>query len=68
MGINLNYLEKLDEVVHLPSSFRAMLKKEYSYMWNCYFFTNDLGVISFLTLISPNLVLNYHELVIAPDK
>lgn len=65
----LNYLEGLDrEIVKIPGSMTIMLKKDYGYIWNCYFYTNDASIISFLTLISPGLVSNIHELVVVADK
>ena len=64
----LNYLESLDDLVKLPHSMYLMMRKESGYIWNCYFYTNDTGIISFLSLISPNLVSNIHELVAEADK
>lgn len=65
----LNYLTELDEsVAKLPTSCYMMLAKNYGYIWNCYFYTNDPSVTSFLSLIVPGMVLNIHELVIEADK
>lgn len=65
----LDYLENLgNELVHIPHSTYVMLRKEHGWIWNCYFFTNDIDILSFLSLISPGLVSNYHSLVIDPDK
>lgn len=64
----LNYLSNLGDAVQIPTSTVMMLRKESGYIWNCYFFTNDINITSFITLISPGLVSNYHELVTRPDK
>lgn len=62
----LQYLDSLQiEVVGVPSSCRNMLSKSTSYIWNCYFYTNDPSVTTFLTLIQPGIVSNIHELVVA---
>lgn len=62
----LKYLEDLQiETVGIPRSCRAMFTKSSSYVWNCYFYTNDPSVTIFLNLIQPGLVSNCHELVIA---
>ena len=62
----LQYLQNLDlAVIGIPTSCRNMLTKSTSYLWNCYFFTNDPSVITFLNLISPGIVSNIHELVVA---
>lgn len=39
------------------------LKRSSSYIWGLYFYANDIGIITFLNLIHPNIVLNYHEIV-----
>lgn len=62
----LNYLDSLQvEVAGVPKSCRNMFEKTSSYVWNCYFFTNDPSVTIFLDLIQPGIVSNIHELVIA---
>lgn len=62
----LNYLETLQvEVVGIPASCRAMFEKTTSYVWNCYFYTNDPSVTTFLNLIQPGIVSNCHELVVS---
>lgn len=61
----LQYLNNLDpELVNIPKSCRDMFSKSSSYVWNCYFFTNDPSVIMFLNLIQPGIVSNCHELVV----
>ena len=62
----LSYLDSLQiEIVGVPESCRNMFTKSTSYVWNCYFYTNDPSVTTFLTLIQPGLVSNIHELVVA---
>lgn len=62
----LQYLQNLNlENVGIPASCRDMFSKSSSYVWNCYFFTNDPSVTTFLNLIQPGIVSNIHELVVA---
>ena len=62
----LNYLDNLQiEIAGIPDSCRKMFSKSTSYVWNCYFYTNDPSVTTFLNLIQPGLVSNCHELVVA---
>jgi hypothetical protein len=62
----LQYLENLTiENAGIPESCRGMFTKSSSYVWNCYFYTNDPGVTTFLNLMSPGIVSNCHELVVA---
>ena len=61
----LSYLDSLQiEVAGVPNSCRNMFTKTTSYVWNCYFFTNDPSVTTFLNLIQPGIVSNIHELVV----
>lgn len=65
----LNYLVGLGpEQIHIPQSCFNQLQKSSSFIWNTYFYTNDEHVISFLGIISPGMVSNYHELVVLPNK
>jgi hypothetical protein len=62
----LQYLQNLNiETVGIPASCQKMFTKSSSYVWNCYFYTNDPSVITFLNLIQPGLVSNCHELVVS---
>ena len=62
----LQYLDGLQiEIAGIPKSCRSMFTKSSSYVWNCYFYTNDPSVTTFLNLIQPGLVSNCHELVVA---
>jgi hypothetical protein len=65
----LAYLENQGlEQVQLSSSARVMLSKSTGYVWNLYFYSNDISMITFLNLISPGIVSNYHELVVLSNK
>lgn len=62
----LQYLNGLQlEQAGITDSCREMFKKPNSYLWNCYFYTNDPSITTFLNLISPGIVSNIHELVVA---
>jgi hypothetical protein len=62
----LQYLDNLQiEVAGVPKSCREMFTKTSAYIWNCYFYTNDPSVTTFLNLIQPGLVSNIHKLVVA---
>ena len=45
-----------------------MLTKSTGFIWNLYFYTNDLSVATFVNLISPGIISNSHELIILPNK
>lgn len=45
-----------------------MLSRPTGFIWNLYFYTNDLNILTFLNLICPGIVSNFHELVVATDK
>jgi hypothetical protein len=62
----LQYLQNLNiENIGIPASCQKMFSKSSSYVWNCYFYTNDPSVITFLNLIQPGIVSNCHELVVS---
>lgn len=62
------YLQGLGhENVHVPKGLEDQLLKG-SFIWSGYFYVNDPGILSFLQLISPGMVTNFHELVIRPHK
>lgn len=63
----LQYLDSLQiEVAGIPKGCRGMFtKKQSSYIWNCYFYTNDPSVTTFLNLIQPGIVSNIHKLVVS---
>jgi hypothetical protein len=59
----LNYLDNLGDLVKLSKGSREMLTKNYTSMWGVFFYTNDPSLVTFLSLINPNLVSNIHELI-----
>lgn len=62
----LQYLQGLQiENVGIPKSCQKSFSKSTGYVWNCYFYTNDPSVTTFLNLIQPGIVSNIHELVVA---
>jgi hypothetical protein len=64
-----NYLGGLpEEQVRVPKSAWGMLRNTNHFMWNMYFYSNDTDVCTFLNLISPGIVSNFHELVVLPNK
>jgi hypothetical protein len=65
----LQYLENQgSDQVQLSKTAREMLSKSTSFVWNLYFYSNDINVTTFLNLISPGIVSNYHELVVLDNK
>jgi hypothetical protein len=66
----LNYLINLgEEQAHVTSTVFDMLHKPgNSYIWNAYFYVNDPNVTSFISLMSPGMIGNIHELIVVADK
>ena len=65
----IQYLNNIDpNIVKIPEGCKSMFSKSYSLIWGCYFYTNDLSVNTFLTLIAPGIISKSHELVIISDK
>jgi hypothetical protein len=66
----LSYLNNMDadQLQITASAKRVLGTASHSFVWGCYFYTNDLGIVTFLRLIAPNLISNIHELVLAPAK
>jgi hypothetical protein len=65
----LNYLLNLGEnQIGVSRSSFQMLNNNSDYVWNLYFYSNDLGINSFIELISPGIISNCHELVVLPHK
>jgi hypothetical protein len=62
----LTYISNVgDEQIKLSKTGWDMLSKNTGFIWNLYFYTNDLNVVTFINLISPGIVSNSHELVVA---
>lgn len=65
----MQYLNNIDPtILKLPESCKSFFYAGHSLIWGCYFYTNDLSVNTFLTLIAPGIVSKSHELVIINDK
>jgi hypothetical protein len=61
----LNYFNNLGpDQIHLPRAAQNMLKNTNSFIWNVYFYSNDLRINDFINLIQPGIISNYHELVV----
>lgn len=52
---------------YMPRGFEEQLLKG-QYLWSGYFYVNDIGLLSFLELIRPGMITNFHELVVQPHK
>jgi hypothetical protein len=61
----LNYLDNLDGDAKVSKGTRDMLQAPFKYLWGCFIYVNDPGVLTFLNIICPNIVLNIHELAVA---
>lgn len=61
----LQYLTglELDQVL-IPKSMIDTLEGKSAYTWNLYFYSNDLSLNTFISLINPDLILNHHELIV----
>jgi hypothetical protein len=65
----LNYLANLGpEMANVPDHTAKMFSENSPWIWNCYCHVNDNGVLDFLRLIEPGLILNCNELVVIPTK
>jgi hypothetical protein len=63
------YLENLGvDLVRIPRGTYDMLSKPTSYMWSCYFYSNDDRLNVFVDLMIPGIISNCHELVLKPHK
>jgi len=65
----VEYLDNMGrDLVRIPRGTYDMLSKPTSYMWNCYFYSNDERINVFVDLMIPGIISNCHELVIKPHK
>lgn len=59
----LNYLTALDDAVKVPDRCRGQLDKtNFGYVWDCYFYTNDSSITTFVRLIHPDLIRSITEM------
>lgn len=61
----LAFLDNLDGEIKISNGVREMLDSEFQYLWGCFIYVNDPGVLTFVNIICPNLILNIHELAVA---
>jgi hypothetical protein len=59
----LNYLDSLGELIKIPAGTRSQLTRTHGWLWGCYFYTNDPGVVDFVRLLNPDIVREVSELV-----
>lgn len=64
----LNYLDSLGNLVKVPNGTRELLSKSHGWMWGCYFYTNDPGVVDFVRLINPDIIREVSERVYIENK
>lgn len=51
-----SYLKNLEDHVWLPAHLKETLEKPYDSFWGSYFYTNDLGILTMISLINPSFV------------
>ena len=59
----LDYFNNLGDQVRLTEGTRRMLSAPNTFLWSGYFYTNDISLITFVSLINPKIVGKIHELV-----
>jgi hypothetical protein len=59
----LTLLEDMGTEVKIPASLRHGLTREYTGMWNTFFYANEESVITMLNLVHPGIVGKIHEVV-----
>jgi len=63
-----NYLNGLGDLVRITSHTQESLQKSHNWIWGCYFYTNDKGVATFVTLMHPDLIREVSEFVCLNNK
>lgn len=58
----LDFLCNLGPEAQISKGTQHMLARPYEYSWGCFVYVNDPNVLTFLNLISPNMVGQIHEL------
>jgi hypothetical protein len=59
----LSYLDSLGELIKIPTGTRTQLIRTHGWLWGCYFYTNDPGVVDFVRLLNPDIVREVSELI-----
>lgn len=52
----LSYLDSLGNLVRVPKHCRDEFTKPYNNTWDCYIYSNDIKIATFLKLMHPNLI------------
>lgn len=63
-----SYLTGLGDLIKIPENTAQQFQRDYDYIWSCYFYTNDLGVANFVSLIDPDIIREVSELVCLDNK
>lgn len=58
----MHYFDSLGDIVKVPKSTRQNFEAGHTYSWGNYIHTNDLSILSFVSLIVPGLVGKTYEL------
>lgn len=58
----LQYLDSLGDLVRVPSHFRDAFTRPYNSIWDCYVYSNDVKIATFIQLMDPNLIRSIIEM------
>jgi len=58
----LQYLESIDTLVRIPVHFKEAFTRPYNAIWDCYLYSNDVKIATFIQLINPNLIRSIIEM------
>jgi hypothetical protein len=60
----LNLLQSQGDDVNITAGSTHALMRPYEALWGAFFYTNDLAIVTFISLIEPSIVGKIHEIVI----
>lgn len=63
----MSYLDSLGDLVRIPKHFREQFTKLYDTVWDCYIYSNDIKLVTFLQLINPNLIRTIIEMAVVDE-
>ncbi len=63
----LDYLDSLGNLVRVPNHFREEFTKRFNSTWDCYIYSNDVKIATFIQLMNPNLIRSIIEAVTVED-
>lgn len=63
----MNYLNSLGDLVRIPEHFRDQFTKPYDTIWDCYIYSNDIKLATFIQLINPNLIRSIIEMAVVDE-